>query len=201
MSGAARDDTRALRKQLADAVAARDALEQDNRRLSQSLVESEKRNSQLASLYVASYRLLGTLDREEVLRTIQEIVVNLIGSEEMAIFEPSGHPEALSLAVSLNVECGPEVPLDGGPISRVARTGKPWFTGDGAPGVQSDPRLTACIPLKLGDKVTGVLAIYRLLPQKPGLEPIDRELFELLSVQAATALYCTALHRREAADT
>jgi hypothetical protein len=199
MTGAARDETRALRKQLADALAARDALERDNHRLSQNLVESERRNSQLASLYVASYRLLGTLDREEVLRTIQEIVVNLIGSEEMAIFEPSGHPEALSLAVSLNVECGPELLLDEGPISRVARTGQPWFAGDGAPSpAPADPRLTACIPLKLGDTVTGVLAIYRLLPQKPGIEPIDRELFELLSVQAATALYCTALHRRAA---
>ena len=45
-------------------------------------------------------------------------------------------------------------------------------------------------------RVTGAIAIFRLLPQKTGFEEVDRELFELLATHAATALYCTALHAR-----
>jgi GAF domain-containing protein len=44
--------------------------------------------------------------------------------------------------------------------------------------------------------VTGAIAIFRLLPQKVGLEEVDRELFELLATHAATALYCTQLHEQ-----
>ena len=35
---------------------------------------------------------------------------------------------------------------------------------------EADGGLTACIPLKLDGKVTGAVAIYRLLPQKSGFE-------------------------------
>jgi hypothetical protein len=53
--------------------------------------------------------------------------------------------------------------------------------------------------LVLDGKVTGAIAIYRLLPQKAGVEELDRELFDLLANHAATALYCTALHAKHAA--
>jgi hypothetical protein len=43
--------------------------------------------------------------------------------------------------------------------------------------------------------VTGAIALFRLLPQKPALEDVDHELFELLATHAATALYCTRLHQ------
>jgi hypothetical protein len=42
--------------------------------------------------------------------------------------------------------------------------------------------------------VTGVIALFRLLPQKPRVEEADHELFDLLAVHAAMALYCTGLH-------
>src|SRR6185503_3781752 len=47
----------------------------------------ETHNSNLANLYVASYQLHSSVDRDAVLRTIQEIIINLIGSEEVGIFE------------------------------------------------------------------------------------------------------------------
>ena len=58
-----------------------------------------------------------------------------------------------------------------------------------------EERLTACIPLVLDGKVTGAIAIFRLLPQKAGIEDVDRELFDLLATHAATALYCTSVAR------
>jgi GAF domain-containing protein len=62
-----------------------------------------------------------------------------------------------------------------------------------------EEHLTALVPLALGGKVFGVLAVFRLLPQKPGFEEVDLELFDLLGSQAAVALYSTALHARLAA--
>jgi GAF domain-containing protein len=55
------------------------------------------------------------------------------------------------------------------------------------------------VPLKLGDQLVGALALFRLLPQKAGFEPLDRELFELLATHAATALYSSELRAARAA--
>ena len=45
-----------------------------------------------------------------------------------------------------------------------------------------------------------MIAIFGLLPQKGGIEDLDRELFDLLATQAAFALYCTGLHAKVALD-
>ena len=65
-------------------------------------------------------------------------------------------------------------------------------------GEESTEGLVACIPLKLDNDVTGLIAIFSLLPHKPGLEALDHELFDLLATHAATALYCTSLHEGSA---
>jgi hypothetical protein len=54
--------------------------------------------------------------------------------------------------------------------------------------------------LTLDGRVTGAIAIFKLLPQKAGIEDLDREIFELLATHAATALYCTGLHAKLAAE-
>ena len=164
----------------------------------------EQQNSNLANLYVASYRLHGTLDRAEVIAAIQEIIANLVGSEEAALFEIDPDKQALELVASFGVdrdEC-PSIPLGSGLIGLTARTGEILVVDpaqvSGAVGLES--RLTACVPLKLDGTVTGVVAIFGLLPQKGGIEDLDRELFDLLATQAAFALYCTALHAKVALE-
>ena len=173
-------------------------VEDENRRFSKEYVEVEAQNSNLANLYVASYRLHGTLDREEVLQAIQEIVANLVGSEEMGLFEID--EGGLNLVASFGIEPRRfhRIPLGAGVIGRVALCGETHVSHrDGLLGASPDEsELTACVPLKLGGRVTGALAIFRLLSHKPGLEPLDNELFDLLAEQAAMALYCTALHAR-----
>jgi hypothetical protein len=54
--------------------------------------------------------------------------------------------------------------------------------------------------LSLDGRVTGAIAIFRLLPQKAGIEDVDRELFGLLATHAAVALYCSALHAKVAGE-
>jgi hypothetical protein len=88
------------------------------------------------------------------------------------------------------------VPLDSaGVMSIVARTGELFINGK-TNVVQiagRDHAIIACIPLKLDDEVIAVIALFSLLQQKSGLEPVDYELFDLLASHGATALWCTRL--------
>ena len=172
------------------------AIEEESRSFTARYIEVEQQNTNLANLYVASYQLHGTLDRHRVLDAIKEVIINLIGSEELAIWEVDSRTESLALLDSFGVDekLWRRVALgrDAGVIGLVAETGMRFVSGESeiaGSGAQED--LNACIALKLDDTVIGVIGIFKLLPQKSGFEPIDLELFDLLASHAATALYCT----------
>jgi len=171
-------------------------LETSGRRFSEQYVEVERQNTNLVSLYVASYRLHSTLDRGEVLEAIREIIANLVGAEEIAIFQAEG--ATLRLAASFGIDPAPYrvVAVGAGPIGRAASTGELYMADADTRLRDASPdgaAVTACIPLVLAGEVTGAIAIFRLLPQKPSFEAVDRELFEMLATHAAMALYATAL--------
>ncbi len=174
-----------LRRQMAE-------IEANNQRFTNEYLQIEHQNANLANLYVTSYRLHSTLDRDEVLSIIQEILINLVGSEEVAVFELDEDGEALTLASSFGIdeERYRSVAVGSGVIGKVAETGEAFF-GNGDP--EKEDGLTACIALKVDDKVTGLITVFGLLPQKPGLEAVDHELFELLGTHAAVALYSSNL--------
>lgn len=147
----------------------------------------EQHNTNLANLYVASYQLHGTLDRESVLTAMQEIVVNLVGSEEFAIVERDDSG-VFRVAAVVGVADADGLRDREETIGKATDAGELWVRASGG-----ESMLTACIPLKLDGRVTGFIAIYRLLAHKTALEPLDHELFDLLATHAATALYCTSL--------
>ncbi len=175
-------------------------IEAEHDRFSEEFESLEQQNSDLSNLYVASYRLHATLDRKEVLAIIQEIIVNLIGCEELGIFEmtPDGTTLALAASFGLDPARFASIRVGAGPIGTAAASGE-MYTADHkvkttAHGFPEESDLTTCIPLKLESRVTGAIALFRLLPQKPRLEALDTELFELLATHAATALYCAGLY-------
>jgi len=51
-----------------------------------------------------------------------------------------------------------------------------------------------CIPLMIKDKTIGVIALYKLLPQKKIFANVDYELFTLLAGHAATAIFSARLY-------
>jgi hypothetical protein len=165
-----------------------DEIESERRRFAERYIEVEQQNTNLANLYVASYQLNGTLDRERVIATMQEIIINLIGSEELGIWEVEEELDALSLIGSFGIDADrwAALPIGSGVIGEVAESGA-RFIAD-AP---NELDLTACVPLKLDEKVIGVIGIFRLLQQKQGLEELDYELFDLLGSHAASALFCS----------
>jgi nitrate/nitrite-specific signal transduction histidine kinase len=177
-----------------------ETVDTDNRRFMDQFVSLEQQNNNLANLYVATYRLHETLDRETILQTLQEILINLVGTEETALFEVSADGAQLELVVSNGIQ--PEVfrviPMGVGRIGRAVATDTPYLADSNSDGeaASGEETLTACVPLRLASHVTGAIAIFKLLPQKPGLEALDHELFDLLASQVATALYCTKLHER-----
>jgi hypothetical protein len=168
-------------------------VQRENESVAGRFVEIETQNTNLANLYVAGYQLHGSLDRGQVLAAIKEIVINLIGSEDFAIFEREG--EDRLRMVDWFEEPPPvclEISFGDGIIGQVAATGTP-FVANGENG--RSVGMAACIPLQVDGRVTGAIAIFRLLPQKhEGLEALDEELLALLASQAGIALYCTGLH-------
>jgi len=173
------------------------AIEQESQNFSTRYVEVEQQNTNLANLYVASYQLHGTLDRERVLAAIKEIVINLIGSEELAIWEIDRDSESMLLIDSFGIDAAKwaAVPLNApGVISLVAATGESYIGGKSPVHfLGKEEKLIACIPLKLDERVIAVIALFSLLQQKTGLEALDFELFDLLASHGATALHCTRL--------
>lgn len=171
--------------------------QRDNSAFTERFLEIEQKNNDLANLYVAAYRLHATLDRDQILQTILEIVINMIGSEEVGVFEVDSGAKRLRLAAShgLDETRYGNVQLGEGPVGVIAETGH-TFIQEVAPLDPPEfwsPNLTACLPLKVDQQTIGVLAIFRLLPQKNGLEPIDLELLDLLADQGAMALFSARL--------
>ncbi len=189
-----------LRRQLSD-------LEGESRSYAERYVEVEQHNTNLANLYVAGYSLHATLDHEKLLTAIKEIIINLVGCEELAIFELSRRtstPELHLISSSgIDADNYRRLPVASGLIGHTARTGETFLSGESDDGdrLPAETTLTACIPLEVDGRVTGVIAIFRLLPQKTeGLGVLDRELFDLLAQQAGIALYAAALHARSTAE-
>jgi hypothetical protein len=138
-------------------------------------------------LYVAAVRLAEAVeDRGVVLATIRELLADVLGSEEVAIFELDGARGVLLQVHGVGEAPAAldEVPLGHGRIGQVALTGAPFVAeGPVAPG---EP--CACVPLEVEGDVLGAVAVFGLLPQKEGLEPGDLQLLELIRRQGACAL-------------
>jgi hypothetical protein len=179
-----------------------DQIEVESQDLLGQFQEIERQNSDLASLYVASYRLHETIQRNEVIAVIEEIVVNMIGSEELAIFELDDESGKLKLVDSLGIDPDDlervrlnesRIEEAAGVLQEVVETGQRYVI-DSTDGKAAEKKsgLTACIPLVLDSRVIGAIAVFRLLDQKGSkLSPLDFELFDLLATHAASALYCS----------
>jgi len=172
-------------------------VESENRRYTDQYVTIAQQNANLANLYVASYMLHASLDRQEILAAIEQIIVNLVGSEELGIYEVMFEEQGLRLIASMGIDEARygALPLDRGVIARTLHSGAVWLSTDESesPIESYESTLTACIPLAVDGEAVGAIAIFRLLQQKPSLGDSDRELFDLLATHAAMALHCSAM--------
>lgn len=184
------DSLRAENEQLR-ATLARHAEDEQWRAQRQGLVEAEL--AHLVRLRVASQRLHESLEAPELMHILMDLVVNLVGSETLGIFELEGGELVLRASLGIDAERFRRLPLGEDALGHSARTGSPWLTAlmeDGSAQNRTDAGPRGWVPLRLGSHVLGMMVLFGLLPHKPRLEPEDRELLELLATQGARALYC-----------
>jgi nitrate/nitrite-specific signal transduction histidine kinase len=175
-------------------------VEEENKEFADRYIEIEEQNNNLANLYVASYQLHSTLDYREVIRIVQEIVINLIGAEAFHIFVISDKTGQLELETSEGATAPvTSVALGEGRIGHAAKTGENYFAAQVAHR-EATPfdQPTAVIPLKIKDSVIGVISINKLLVQKTAFTLTDYELFTLLAGHAATAIFSAKLYSTSA---
>ena len=187
---------RELEERLAEVEARYRKVEEENKEFADRYIEIEEQNNNLANLYVASYQLHSTLDYKEVVRIVQEIVINLIGAEAFHLFMVSEKTGALELESSEGQEAPvASIPVGEGRIGAAAKTGENYFAAKVAhrePTPFAEP--IAVIPLKIKDSVIGLISINKLLVQKTAFTTMDYELFTLLAGHAATAIFSAKLY-------
>jgi hypothetical protein len=195
--GTARQELAAVREELEQRRHAQEELAQTMERVREQseqylaqFAEVEMNNANLANLYVASYQLHGTLQRSAVLEAMQEIIVNLIGSEDFAICEID--EPALTVVASVGVDAS-SIQWTTPRVRETINSGIPYV---GSPGDRDPNDPLVCLPLRLDGQTIGAILIFKLLSHKSQLEALDHELFDLLATHAATSLYCTSLHER-----
>lgn len=152
----------------------------------------ERNHFLLKRLSAASARLIQALDDNDAYPAIAEIIANLIGSEEVAIFHYDSAEQSFSLAWSWGIdeETLQQFATGAGLIGRAARQGTTQFRErvTDIPLRHHEQNLTACVVLKSSGEVVGVIPILGLLPQKNGLEWADFELLKFLETYGAIAV-------------
>lgn len=153
----------------------------------------------LERLNAAGTRLIQAVEQGQVFEAIGEIIGDVIGSQEVAIFQYRSTDQTFSPAWSTGVEeeILRQFALGAGLMGRAAYEGASQFRDrrPEAPLLPSEKNLTACVVLKLDQEVIAIIAILRLLPQKAGLEWADFELLKFLETYGAVAVKLQNLQR------
>lgn len=167
-----------------------EAADREARSFEEQVADVERQNSNLATLYAAGHALHASLDREQVLAAIQEIVINLVGSEQFAIVRADDELSPLALfgvVASRLTGLSPRA----GIIGRALAEGRPLALPRAMPGDATGVRV--CVPLVAAGETRAFVLIFGFLPHKGELVPLDHELFTLVGSQAATALHAAEL--------
>lgn len=171
-----------------------EAAEADVKELASRLVESEHQAGRLMNLYVATYQLHSTLEPGEVQDTIAEISINLLGAEQFVLLLREGEGSECEIAL-----------MEGDPASwNGLYSGDNYSGGDPMVdatlddgvlrlGPTSDSESLAAVPLRVQEVIVGALVVLKLFDHKPMLKAEDRDLLELLSAHAASALFAARL--------
>jgi hypothetical protein len=165
-------------------------VERENRDFSDRYHDIERENNNLANLYVASFQLHSTLDLREVTQIILEILLNFVGAKTFAIQLVDEEHGRLRTLAAEGVERArvPEGAASEGRAGQVIQTGQSFIDGERLRMRADLERPLIMVPLKIRERVVGVIIIWDLLSQKTALADVDYELFNLLAAHAASAL-------------
>ena len=172
-------------------------VEKENQDFASLYVRVQEQNEVLTNIYVASYRLHATLDPTGVMKIIQDILIELVGAEEFAIFLLDKEQKRLELVAGEGVRerlPATSLPSGEGVVGEVATSGEAFYFEPKSESDQGVGLPRAAIPMRMDGESVGVMVIYKLLSHKTGFSDLDHQLLELLAAHAATALVSARLH-------
>jgi GAF domain len=156
--------------------------------------EVEKELDSMANLYVALYQLHATLDQQEILGVIEQLLAQFVGAGSFAIYLQRNIGDSQMLipihAYHCNKAVGTQIKWNEGPIGEAAAT--QIFSTMRMENIKKGDPL-ACIPMVLNDKTIGVIAIMGFFEQKDSFVDIDFEFFKLLATHSASAIVASGL--------
>lgn len=156
-------------------------------------IESELGN--LANLLVASRQLHASLSPRGVMRRVKEVLAQLVGAEQYAIYFANGDRTELVPIASEGIggdDLGTR-PTRGGVLGEVFTSGRSIILDDVDPSKGTMEAPPAVFPLTVDERTVGVVAVYSTLAQKTRFDTVDYELFNLLGSQAAWAIVSATL--------
>lgn len=160
-------------------------IEKKSQKFRRRYEDIEQYNMALSNVYIATNQLHSTLDFTAVVKMAEEILWNFVASPCFAIFLRDEKTGDLKLVGGQGIDgrfpSGAVQPT--GMMSDALQEGVSLFLEGLTTG---DP--LACVPLKIEERVVGVVAVYEIEEHKGGLSDLDKELFELLANQTATAM-------------
>ncbi len=171
-------------------------MQAENLQLADKCREAEKRNSNLASLYVTSFLLHSSFEYDHVMQSISEVIINLIGCECFGIYLYSTMRNSFVLATGKCLEDNPnleEISSTDVLLGNIPSGGKMILNPSPAESDFDHP--VAVIPLRAMEELIGMLIIYKILAQKQGrLESMDMDLLDLLEIHAGLAIKSSQLY-------
>ena len=145
-----------------------------------------------AKVYAARMRLHQALDQADALEAIREVVANLMGSEQLAVYKVDNQKAALWLYWSFGIDPNKYAVLDvmREPHLDAVLDRKIVVRCDNGDDklLSVDDPVTALVPILVNGEAAAVLVIFRLLPQKPTFDAADRQICEVLSNCAGRAI-------------
>jgi uncharacterized coiled-coil protein SlyX len=169
--------------------------ESDVKELASRLVDSEHQAGRLMNLYVATFQLHATLRPEEVQETIAEIAINLLGAEQFVLLlRRDDVGDECEIALRQGIRDLPASAFGGDAY----RGGDPVIDATLRDGVlrlgpSPESAVLAAVPLRVQEEIVGALVLLKLFDHKPILRSEDRDLLDLLSAHAASALFAARL--------
>jgi hypothetical protein len=162
-------------------------IEKQSARFRRRYEDIERYNMALSTAYIAGNQLHSTLDFTAVVKMAEEILWNVVASPAFAIFLLDEKSKGLELVGGQGIDGRFPSGIVHEPTGMMAEAlseGNSVFLEGVTTG---DP--LACVPLKVEVRgVVGLVVVYAIEERKGRLSDLDKELFELLANQTATAM-------------
>ena len=174
---------------------------------------AERRAERLQRLQEAGAALGRSLDADEVVRELARQVPRLVPHDGLVVAHPELETGVVRTAIRVVhglARPRAEQPLGHGPIAQVARTGdgvrvdvydpacSPLAAADDLVGDGGPAGSALAVPMRVGKRLLGVLAVHAVAPGAFGAE--DEELLRTVAAHAATAIANARLYAESEAE-